>query len=65
MNALGAMSGVHVLRGRKVEFRDGSGQPIDVQIDGEYAGVAPGSIEIAPERLRLMLPRAFLRRMAS
>jgi diacylglycerol kinase family enzyme len=46
-----------------MEFRPVSDQPIDLQIDGEYAGVAPVRIEIAEERVTLMLPGAFLKKM--
>ena len=63
LNTVGGMSGVHVLRARSLEFAPASDTPIDMQIDGEYAGLAPGRIEIAEERVRLMLPRAYIRKM--
>ena len=63
LNTVGGMSGVHVLRARSLEFTPASETPIDMQIDGEYAGLAPGRIEIADERVRLMLPRPYIRKM--
>jgi len=63
LNTLGGMSGVHLLRARSLEFKSVSETPIDLQIDGEYAGLAPGRIEIANERVRLLLPPAYLRKM--
>lgn len=63
LNTMGGMSGVHLLRGRSIEFAPASESPIDLQIDGEYAGLAPGRIEIAKERVRLLLPRPYIRKM--
>lgn len=63
LNALSGMRGVTVLHTRQMEFRPISESPIDLQIDGEYAGVAPVRIEIAEERVTLMLPAGFLRKM--
>lgn len=65
LNSLQGMSGVHLLRARSIEFWPASDSPIDLQIDGEYAGLAPGRIEIAEERLRLLLPRKYIRKMSS
>ncbi|MBI5282233.1 MAG: NAD(+)/NADH kinase [Candidatus Solibacter usitatus] len=59
VNRLDGMKGVTVARARSMEFRPAGDEPIDIQIDGEHAGFAPARLEIAPERLRLMLPRAF------
>ena len=63
LNALSGMSGVTVAKTRRMEFRPVSDAPIDLQIDGEYAGVAPVRIEVAGERVTLMLPAEFLRKM--
>ena len=63
LNALQGMKGVTVARSRRLEFRPVSEAAIDLQIDGEYAGVAPVRVEIAEERVTLMLPGAFLKKM--
>jgi diacylglycerol kinase (ATP) len=63
LNTLGAMSGVQMLHARSLDFAPATGTPIDLQIDGEYAGLAPGRIEIAEERVRLLLPQAYIGKM--
>ncbi len=63
LNQLDGMNGVQLLRARSVEFSAAPETPIDLQIDGEYGGVAPGRMEIAEERLRLLLPSQFIRKM--
>ncbi|MBL0158410.1 MAG: NAD(+)/NADH kinase [Bryobacterales bacterium] len=63
LNTLGGMSGVHLLRARSVQFEPAGETPIDLQIDGEYAGLAPGRMEIAQERVRLLLPRQYIAKM--
>ena len=67
LKTLHRMSGVHLLRARSIEFMPVAETPvemeIDMQIDGEYAGLAPGRIEIAEERVRLLLPREYIRKM--
>lgn len=63
LNTLGGMSGVQILHARSLEFVPSAGSSIDLQIDGEYAGLAPGRIEIADERVRLLLPREYIRKM--
>lgn len=60
LHRLDGMRGVTVARARSVEIGGHSGGEIDLQVDGEYAGVAPAQVDIAPERLQLMLPRAFV-----
>jgi diacylglycerol kinase (ATP) len=50
-----SMPGVHTFRAARVEF---SGDA-HMQIDGEYAGHAPASFEIAPDALTLLMPEAY------
>ena len=50
-----SMPGVHTFRTARVEF---SGEA-HVQIDGEYAGRAPASFEIAPDALTLLMPETY------
>ena len=60
---LGGMRGVTLLHTQTLEIRAIGGEEIDLQVDGESAGLAPARVEIAAERLRLMLPHAFAERM--
>jgi diacylglycerol kinase (ATP) len=60
------MPGVTILRTRRVEFSASENAPIHVQVDGEYAGIAPARVEIVPDALTLLVPPGFhARRPAS
>jgi diacylglycerol kinase family enzyme len=50
-----SMPGVHTFRAARVEF---SGDA-HVQIDGEYAGRAPTTLEIVPDALTLLMPETY------
>ncbi len=65
LNSLQGMKGVTVAHARSLQLEANSSEPIDVQVDGEYAGLAPVSLDIAPERVRILLPRAFIQRMST
>ncbi len=70
LGQVGHMPGCKILRARSVqcESLDASPAPDDpsmavpLQIDGEYAGRLPVSIDIVPDALTLMLPARFLER---
>jgi len=62
LNRLSGMKGVHVLHAREVEVRPLNGRAVDVQLDGEYAGVAPLRISCGARRVRLLLPPEFIDR---
>lgn len=49
------MKGVHTIRARKIEFTGN----VHLQIDGEYAGRVPASIEIVPAALTLLMPATY------
>lgn len=53
--------GITFLRARRVEFSCEDGPPIYVQVDGEYAGRLPASVEIVPDALTLLVPPGFKR----
>jgi len=53
------MRGVTILRTRKVSFSPSDSSLIHVQVDGEYAGIAPASVEIVPNALTLLVPPDF------
>ena len=59
VNRLEGMSGITILRARRVRLNGASDERIYVQIDGEYAGRLPGHIEIAPDALTLLTPAAY------
>lgn len=62
-----SMRGITILRTRQATFSAaGTGEPIHLQIDGEYVGVAPACVEIVPNALTLLVPPGFrARRPAS
>jgi diacylglycerol kinase (ATP) len=60
------MPGITILRTRQVEFSAPEDRAIHLQVDGEYAGLAPASVEIVPNALTLLVPPGFrARRPAS
>ena len=62
LNLLRGMKGVTVLRAQKVCISPVADRRVYIQIDGEYAGHLPGSVEIVPDALTLMLPAAYIAR---
>jgi diacylglycerol kinase (ATP) len=60
------MRGITILRTRQAVFSAAQGSKIHVQVDGEYAGLAPARVEIVPNALTLLVPPGFrTRRPAS
>jgi diacylglycerol kinase family enzyme len=57
---LNGMRGVEVVRTTRVELSAPSDARIYLQIDGEYAGRLPATIELVPEALTLLLPPEYL-----
>lgn len=53
------MKGVTILPARKVEFSAPANSRIHLQVDGEYAGLLPGRVEIVPDALTLLVPPGF------
>jgi YegS/Rv2252/BmrU family lipid kinase len=54
-------SGITVLRARKLTYTAAGEAPIHVQVDGEYAGRLPASVEIVPDALSVLAPPEFAR----
>lgn len=54
--------GMSFVRGRKVCFSTPSEQRVYVQVDGEYAGRLPASVEIVSDALTLLAPLEYLNR---
>jgi diacylglycerol kinase (ATP) len=53
---LSNMKGVTVAQAPKIRFDAPAGSPVYVQVDGEYAGRLPATVEIVPNALTLLLP---------
>ncbi len=53
------MRGITILRTRQAAFSAPGGRKIHLQVDGEYAGVAPACVEIVPNALTLLVPPGF------
>jgi YegS/Rv2252/BmrU family lipid kinase len=58
------MKGVTVLRARKVCLSAPRDPRVYIQVDGEYAGLLPGSIEIVPDALTLLIPPGYVDRVS-
>jgi diacylglycerol kinase (ATP) len=60
------MPGITILRTRHASFSSTEGEKIHLQVDGEYAGLAPAQVNIVPGALTLLVPPNFsTRRPAS
>jgi diacylglycerol kinase (ATP) len=60
------MRGITIVRTRQAVFSAPQDSKIHLQIDGEYAGLAPACVEIVPSALTLLVPPSFrTRRPAS
>ena len=53
------MPGITILRTRQAAFSAPPDCKIHLQVDGEYAGLVPASVEIVPNALTLLVPRSF------
>jgi len=51
--------GITYLYSPRVEFKPRNGSQIYVQVDGEYAGRLPASVEVVPDALTILAPPAF------
>ncbi len=58
---LGRMSGAAILAARSIKLVP-CAEPVPVQVDGEYAGWLPATIEVVDDALTLLAPRAYLQR---
>jgi diacylglycerol kinase (ATP) len=57
---LPGMRGVSFLRAQKLYASDPGGRRIHIQVDGEYAGRLPATIELVPDALTLLVPPDYL-----
>jgi diacylglycerol kinase (ATP) len=61
-NRLPGMKGVTVARARKLTLSAAADGRACIQVDGEFAGHLPASVEIVPEALTLMIPPGYAER---
>lgn len=57
---LARTKGITVLHAPEARFSALPGPPVYVQVDGEYAGRLPASVEIVPDALTILAPPEFL-----
>jgi len=53
------MPGITILRTREAAFSGPADSKIHLQVDGEYAGLAPARVEIVPNAVTLLVPPGF------
>jgi diacylglycerol kinase (ATP) len=59
MNRLKGMEGVRILRARKLHVSPVRDNRVYMQVDGEFAGHLPGSVEIVRDAITLLLPQLY------
>lgn len=62
-NRLHGMNGVQILRAHKLRLFAVRDTSVYMQVDGEYAGHLPGSVEIVRNAITLLLPPLYKRRV--
>ena len=62
MRKLAGVPGISVIRAGRVCMPGGGGPQIYIQVDGEYAGHLPASVEIVPDALTLLIPEPYIRK---
>jgi len=63
LRVLARVPGITIERTRQLELSAPSDRRIYVQLDGEYAGRLPATLEIVPDALTLMVPADFRERL--
>ncbi len=59
------LAGIDITRAKRVAFQYPEDTRVYVQVDGEYAGRLPASVEIVPDALTLLAPPSFAERRYS
>ena len=62
-NRLDGMKGVSILRACNVQVSPVRDSRVYIQVDGEYAGHLPGSVDIVKDAITLLLPPLYKRRV--
>jgi YegS/Rv2252/BmrU family lipid kinase len=60
---LSRFSGVTIERARKVELAGADDRRLYIQVDGEFAGHLPATLEIVPDAMTLLVPADFRERL--
>ena len=60
LRRVSGMRGVTVLRAREVRLGGTADRRVYVQVDGEFAGGLPATVEIVPDALTLLIPAGYL-----
>jgi diacylglycerol kinase (ATP) len=63
LNRLQGMKGVSILRARELHLSPVRDTRVYMQVDGEYAGHLPGSIDIVKDAITLLLPPVYKRNL--
>jgi diacylglycerol kinase (ATP) len=59
---LTGVPGISLIRSGSVCLPAAAGPRVHIQVDGEYAGHLPASVEIVPEALTLLIPEAYVKK---
>ena len=62
MRKLAGVPGIEVIRTGAVCMPGTADRRVYIQVDGEYAGHIPASVEIVPDALTLLIPEAYIRK---
>ena len=63
VGGLHKIPGATMERARDLEFHDGDGRRVYIQVDGEFAGRLPARIEIVDDALTLLVPAGYRERL--
>ena len=59
LRKLSGVKGVWLIRSRNVCMPGTTARRVHIQVDGEYVGHIPASVEIVPDALTLLAPAAY------
>ncbi|MGA2580061.1 MAG: diacylglycerol kinase family protein [Bryobacteraceae bacterium] len=65
LRKLTGVPGISLIRTGSVCLPGATGPRVYIQVDGEYAGHLPASVEIVPDALTLLIPEAYIRNHSS
>jgi diacylglycerol kinase (ATP) len=62
LRKLSGVSGISLIRATQVCMPGTTDRRVYIQVDGEYAGHIPASVEIVPDALTLLVPKGYIRK---
>ena len=65
MRKVAGVPGISLIRSRSVCMPGTTSRRVYIQVDGEYAGHIPASVEIVPDALTLLIPESYIRKAAA